>query len=62
MCFILVKGDILVEFVKEVSVGELFNLGFGEFKSGGYCRSLILVDVVEVILGVIYFDFGMDEV
>lgn len=62
MCLILVKGDMLVELAKEVSVGELFNLGFGELKSGGYCRSFILVDVVEVILGVIYFDLGMDEV
>lgn len=60
MCLILVKGDILVELVCEVCMGELLLLGLGELKSGGYRWSFILVDVVEVLFGVIYFDFGME--
>lgn len=60
MCLILVKGDILVELVRELDVGELMNLGLGEFKSGGYCCSFIIVDVMEVIIGVIYLEVGFE--
>lgn len=59
---LMVKGDTLAELSKEFNLGEYLYLGEGEMKSGGCRRASILADVVEAIIGAIYFDASMDHV
>ncbi|MDZ7923243.1 MAG: ribonuclease III [Marinagarivorans sp.] len=59
---LLVKGDTLAEIALEFNVGEYLHLGEGELKSGGFRRASILADVVEAIIGAMYFDASMDVV
>lgn len=56
MCVMLVCGNMLVELVCEFELGECLCLGSGEFKSGGFCCELIFVDIVEVLIGGVFFD------
>lgn len=52
----LVRGNTLAELAREFELGECLRLGLGEFKSGGFRRELIFVDIVEVLIGGVFFD------
>lgn len=58
----MVKGETLAEIAIEFELGDFLYLGEGELKSGGRERASILADVVEAIIGGIYFDAGMEVV
>lgn len=57
----LVKGDMLAELARELSLGDYLYLGQGELKSGGFRRDSILADSLEAIFAAIYFDGGMES-
>ena len=54
----LVKGDMLAEIAKELSLGDFLYLGQGELKSGGFRRSSILADSLEAVFAAIFLDGG----
>lgn len=58
----LVKQQVLYEIVQMLQLFDVLCLGEGELKSGGFCWFFILVDVFEVIFGVVFFDGGFDVV
>lgn len=55
----LVKGDMLAEIAKEISLGDFLYLGQGELKSGGFRRASILADALEAVFAAVYFDGGL---
>lgn len=55
----LVKGDMLAEIAKEISLGDFLILGQGELKSGGFRRASILADSLEAIFAAVFLDGGM---
>lgn len=59
---LMVKGETLAEIAREFSLGDYLYLGEGEMKSGGFRRASTLADVVEAIIGAVYFDASMDAV
>lgn len=60
VCVELVCEGVLVVIGCILELGEWLILGLGEMKFGGYCCDLILVDVVEVVVVVIYLDVGFE--
>lgn len=58
---ILVNGEILARFAKELNISPHLRLGMGEMKSGGRHRHSILADALEAIIGAIYMDGGIEE-
>lgn len=62
MCVMLVCGNMLVEIVCEFELGECLCFGLGELKSGGFCCELIFVDIVEVLIGGVFFDSDIQNV
>ena len=59
---LMVKGDTLAEIARDFELGDYLHLGEGELKSGGFRRASILADVVEAIIGAVYFDASMEVV
>ncbi|MCL5271752.1 MAG: ribonuclease III [Gammaproteobacteria bacterium] len=55
----LVKGEMLAELAKELSLGDFLYLGQGELKSGGFRRASILADALEAVFAAIFFDGGI---
>lgn len=58
----IVCEDLLSEVVNDINLGIYMLLGRGEEVIGGRYRILILVDVFEVVIVVIYFDGGFESV
>lgn len=56
----LVRGDMLVEIAREISLGDFLFLGQGELKSGGFRRASILSDALEAVFAAVFFDGGVD--
>jgi len=56
----LVKGDSLAEIAQEIDLGRFIILGQGEKRSGGHKRASILADALEVVLGAVHTDGGID--
>lgn len=56
----LVKGEMLAEIAKEISLGDCLYLGQGELKSGGFRRASILADSLEAIFAAIFLDGGIE--
>lgn len=57
----LVKGEMLAEIAKELSLGDFLYLGQGELKSGGFRRASILADALEAVFAAIFLDGGFQE-
>lgn len=55
----LVRGDMLAEIAKELSLGDFLFLGQGELKSGGFRRASILADALEAIFAAVFLDGGI---
>ena len=55
----LVKGEMLAEIAKELSLGDFLYLGQGELKSGGFRRASILADALEAVFAAIFLDGGI---
>lgn len=55
----LVKGDMLAEIARELSLGDFLFLGQGELRSGGFRRASILADALEAIFAAVYLDGGI---
>jgi ribonuclease-3 len=55
----LVKGEMLAEIAKEISLGDYLYLGQGELKSGGFRRASILADSLEAIFAAVFLDGGV---
>lgn len=56
----LVKGEMLAEIAKELSLGDFLYLGQGELKSGGFRRASILADALEGVFAAIFLDGGIE--
>ncbi|MGL6028628.1 MAG: ribonuclease III [Legionella sp.] len=56
----LVKGEMLAEVAKELSLGDYLFLGQGELKSGGFRRASILADALEAVFAAVFFDGGVE--
>lgn len=56
----LVRGDMLAELAKELSLGDYLYLGPGELKSGGFRRSSILSDALEALFAAVFLDGGIE--
>lgn len=57
----IVKGAILSEVARDISLGEYLLLGKGEDDSGGREKDSILSDALEAIIGAVYLDAGFNE-
>lgn len=58
----LVRTDMLADFARQISLGEVMRLGRGEDDGGGRYRSAILCGTFEALVGALYLDKGMDDV
>ncbi|CAM2803206.1 ribonuclease III [Legionella worsleiensis] len=56
----LVKGEMLAEIARELSLGDFLYLGQGELKSGGFRRASILADALEALIAAVFLDGGID--
>jgi len=56
----LVRGEMLAEMAKEISLGDFLFLGQGELKSGGFRRASILADALEATFTAVFLDGGFD--
>ncbi len=56
----LVNTSSLAEIARELEIGPFIRLGRGELASGGADRPSILADVMEAIIGAIYWDSNYD--
>ncbi|MEI6477899.1 MAG: ribonuclease III [bacterium] len=56
----LVKGETLAKVALELDFPELMMLSYGEEKSGGKSKGLILANAFEALLGAMYLDQGYD--
>lgn len=56
----LVKGEMLAEIAREISLGDYLVLGQGELKSGGFRRDSILADSLEAIFAAVFLDGGIE--
>jgi len=52
----------LIRVAQQLELGTYLRLGRGEEKSGGRCKTAVLVDALEAILAAIYLDGGMEPV
>lgn len=57
----LVKGPMLANLAKNLSMGEYLYLSKGEEKTGGKSRELILANTFEALIGAIYLDQGLEK-
>jgi ribonuclease-3 len=57
---ILVNGEKLAQFARELKLGDYLRLGVSETKSGGRGRESILADGFEAIIGAIFLDGGIE--
>src|SRR5215472_12727138 len=55
----LVKGDTLAKFAREIELGKFLRMGKGERNAGGSLR--ILASAFEALLGAIYLDQGLEK-
>ncbi|MBI2202611.1 MAG: ribonuclease III family protein [Candidatus Rokubacteria bacterium] len=58
----LVSGVALARWAAQLGIGELLRLGRGEDQTGGRTRPSILATTIEAVLGVVYFEAGLDGV
>jgi ribonuclease III len=49
----------LIRVAQQLELGHYLRLGRGEEKSGGRCKTALLVDALEAVLAAIYLDGGM---
>ncbi len=54
----LVRGEVLAELARELSLGDEILLGPGERKAGGRRRDSILSDALEAVVGALLLDGG----
>jgi len=57
----IVKGKILSDVARELSLGEHLLLGKGEDDTGGREKDSILSDALEAIIGAVYMDAGLEK-
>lgn len=57
----IVKGAVLSEVAKEISLGDYLRLGKGEEETGGRQKTSILSNALEALLGAVYMDGGYEE-
>jgi ribonuclease III len=57
----LVKGEMLAEVAREMTLGAYVVLGPGERKSGGHRRDSILADALEALAGAILLDSDVEQ-
>lgn len=58
----LVRQDTLALIARELALGEMLELGGGEYKSGGHDRDSILSDALEALFAAVLIDGGLDAV
>ena len=58
----LVCGEMITELSKELGLGEFLFMSMGEENSGGRVNDANLENVLEALIGAIYFDAGLDAV
>lgn len=56
----LVKGETLASISGELGVADMMMLSYGEAKSGGKSKNIILANAFEALLGALYLDQGYD--
>ena len=56
----LVSAVTLAEAAREIDLGDMMRLGKGEDASGGRCKSSLLCDAVEAVIGAVYLDGGIE--
>lgn len=56
----VVKGRVLYETAREISLGQYIRIGKGEEGTGGRRRESILSNAFEALIGAIYLDGGFD--
>lgn len=54
----LVKGEMLAKVSVEIGIADHMLLSYGELKSGGKSKNLILANAFEALLGALYLDGG----
>lgn len=57
----IVKGAVLSEVAREISLGSHLRLGKGEEETGGRQKPSILSNALEALLGAVYVDGGYEE-
>ena len=57
----VVKGAVLSEVAKGISLGSYLRLGRGEEETGGRHKASILTDVLEALIGAVYVDLGYEK-
>jgi len=57
----LVKGEMLAKVATDLGFSEHMLLSYGEAKSGGKSKNLILANAFEALLGAMYLDSGYDS-
>lgn len=57
----LVKGESISQIAEEIGMNDLLLLSYGESKSYGKGRKLILANAFEALVGAIYLDAGYKE-
>ena len=57
----LVRGSMLAEIARVISLGEEIRLGEGEKRSGGADRDSILAGAFEAVIGAIYLDSDYEQ-
>lgn len=58
----LVQTGQLAEFARQIKIGNVLKLGYGEIQGGGRDRDALLCDAYEALVGAIYLDSGIDGV
>ena len=56
----LVKGETLAKVATELTFSEHMMLSYGEEKSGGKTKNLILANALEALIGAMYLDQGYE--
>ncbi|MEZ5424889.1 MAG: ribonuclease III [Pyrinomonadaceae bacterium] len=54
----LVSTDTLAKLAKSLGLGEYMRVGRGEEKTGGRRKQALLADILEAVIGAIFFDSG----
>jgi ribonuclease-3 len=58
----LVGNNQLAEYARQIELGTVMRLGYGEAAGGGRDRSALLGCTFEAVVGAVYLDQGMDAV
>lgn len=56
----LVRTERLAQFAQQLSLGDHILMGRGEVESGGRCRTAVLCDAFEALVGALYLDQGIE--